>query len=190
MFRSILATLGAVMVVGCSSVSHSPLEYLVVGKALPIEVLLADADVSAAGVVHFRTPADAMFRPIDLEPRGRLLWALLPTAELGPDEWVEYYIDVDVEGDLTALGSPTSPFTTIFLDAAGLILTELETHVIASDTEHPVQIVVISEQGGISMPTAEYEVPGVPGLVSAPMERDGYGRYVLTIPERAVQPGA
>jgi hypothetical protein len=114
---------------------------------------------------------------------------MLPTTELQSDEWVEYYIDVDVDGKIRGLGSPSYPYVTVFLDEIGMVLSGLHMHVHASDTSKPVSVFVTSEYGGIGVPIVEYEVPGVPGLVSTTMTPNGYGRYELVIPERAVQPG-
>ncbi|MFG0256774.1 MAG: hypothetical protein ACF8GE_02615 [Phycisphaerales bacterium JB043] len=189
MLRSIAVGCVAILVTGCTSVSHSPRPRQAAGSTLPIEVRVSNTDATPSGWVHYRTSGQDEFQEQTLEPRGDTLWTMLPTSELLPDEWVEYYIDVDVDGSLRALGSPASPYVTVFLDEIGMILAGLHMRVFASDTASPVSVVVTSEYGGTGVPEIEYEVPGVPGLVRTTMTQNGFGRYEMVIPNRAVQPG-
>ncbi len=187
---AILAGLGLMAALGCSRIQHRYVPYHAAGQALPVEVVVPHKpDVPVRGTVYHRFPGQGHYASTPLQARGGQLWALLPTESVPPDGAVEYYIDVTRDGKLIAMGSPAAPYVVTFLDEIGLILANLEHRVVASDTIHPVQIILLTGRGAVDQPTACYQMPGVPGDIRAPMEPDGRGNFSITIPSRAVSPG-
>lgn len=189
--RVLLSVIALFLLAGCgATVRHNPRAIQPVGTTLPIEVSHTfDRDADVSGVVHYRMPGSPTFAQAALQMRGTQLWTMLPTEDLAPDEWVEYYIDVDGDGSLYALGSPGRPFQTTFLDRTGMIIAGLHATVHASDTSEDVVIVLNTRGAVIDQPIVEYFMPDVPGIVRAPMDADPYGNFVVVIPAHVVRAG-
>lgn len=176
---------------GCStSIRHSYVTVHPAGEPLPIEVQIVNpGEYLYEGAVHVASNGSPYFEPVPLERRGDMMWAILSTEQLGPDDQITYYIDVASPEKMHTLGSPTSPFRVTLLDRTGMILANLSLKAHAYDSNTPVRIVLHAKGQPIGPPMIEYFVPGVPGQVHAAMEPDGRGNYSIEVSPYAVQPG-
>ncbi|MHC4948549.1 MAG: hypothetical protein ACYTG1_09835 [Planctomycetota bacterium] len=175
---------------GCSAVQHQHQPYRAAGTDLPVEVTVKhEAGEPVQGTVHHRSAGSGAYDTVRMELRGDQLWTMLPTSGLEPEAEVEYYIDVDKAGELHTLGSPGAPYVVTFLDQDGMILSSLRDRPVASDSDHPVRIVLHAKGEPIGQPMAVYLMPGIPGEIRAPMEHDGRGNYLVTIPPTVVRAG-
>ncbi len=175
---------------GCTRIRHYPTDRLSVGSPLPVEVAVqTKASRQVQGTVFYRTTGVGRFEAAPMDYRAGQLYVELPTDSLGPNDRVEYYLDVRVDGDLHAIGTPGSPFVVTMLDRRDMILSSLDEQVFASDTLNEVRIVLVSRNQPIDQPTVSYLMPGVPGEIRAPMETDEYGNYVMYIAPHAVRSG-
>ena len=178
------------VLLGCSRIQHGSRPYHAAGTDLPVEVVVEHKpDELVSGTVYHRDSGYGAYEAHRMQLRADRLWALLPTDHLHPDDTVEYYIDVTKDGKLHALGSPGSPYVVTILDQAGMILASLQDRPYAGDEDHQVRIVLLTGHQPIDQPGVVYQMPGVPGDITAPMEADGRGNYHLIIPARAVVPG-
>ena len=189
--RTALLALMLLLLTGCGvTVRHQPAAFQPIGTALPVEVSHNfDNDAKVEGVVHYRVNPGSTFAQAAMQMRGGQLWTMLPTEDLARDECVEYYIDIDGDGKLYALGSPGRPFVTTFLDRTGMIIANLHATIHASDTNDDVVIVLHTKQAPVREPVVEYFMPDVPGVVRAPMDPNAYGDFVIVIPAHAVRAG-
>lgn len=181
----------ALVMAGCTRVYHAYSPHHPANTSLPIEVTLTHKpDQVVDGTVYYRPAGHGSYQAMPMSDRANQLWAVLPTENYGPDERLEYYLDVSKEGKPFAFGSPANPYEVTFLDRTGLILTSLMDQSIASDADHPVVITLYSRGQPIDPPTVIYEMPGVPGEIRAAMQADDHGNYSVTIPRRTVRAGA
>jgi hypothetical protein len=175
---------------GCTSIRHYPTDRLPVGSPLALEVSVrTKASRQVTGTVFYRTTGIGRFEAAPMDYRAGQLYTELPTDSLGPNDRVEYYVDVRVDGDLHAIGTPGSPFVVTMLDRRDMILSNIEERVFASDTMNDVRIVLLTRNQPIDQPTVSYLMPGVPGEIRAPMETDEYGNYEMFIAPHAVRSG-
>ena len=175
---------------GCGGVGHRYTSVQPVGTSLPIEVSVKyKADQTVYGTVHYRSSGTGAYGREPMQLRAGQLWAMLPTEDVASQETVEYYVDVNVNGKLHALGSPGSPYVVTFMDEESMILASLREEVYASDTRNEVRILLLAWNEPIDQPFIKYQLPGVPGEIRAPMEPDGRGNYQILIPPYAVSPG-
>jgi hypothetical protein len=175
---------------GCTSIRHYPTDRLPVGSPLPLEVSVrTKAGRHVEGTVFYRTGGMGRFEEAPMNYRAGILYAELPTDTLAPRDTVEYYVDVRLDGDLHAIGTPGSPYVVTMLDRRDMILSSLHEQVFASDTMNEVRVVLVARDQPIGQPTISYMMPGVPGEIRTPMEPDGYGNYVMAIEPHAVRSG-
>lgn len=175
---------------GCTRVYHAYTPHHAVGTTVPIEVTLTHKHGEAvSGTVYYRPAGQGQYKAVAMNDRADQMWAILPTERYGPDERLQYYVDVSKEGKLFAFGSPGSPYEITFLDQTDMILANLADEPIASDADHPVIIALYAKGQPIEQPTAVYQMPGVPGDIRAPMKRDNYGNFYITIPSAVVIAG-
>lgn len=180
----------ALFMFGCTRVYHAYQPHHAAGTSMPIEVTLTHKhDEAVSGTVYYRPAGQGQYKAVPLSERPDQLWAVLPTEDYEPDQRLQYYLDVAKEGKPFAFGSPGSPYEVTFLDQTDLILANLADEPTASDADHPVIIVLYAKGQPIDQPTAVYQMPGVPGDIRAPMQRDSYGNYYITIPHTAVSAG-
>ena len=187
---AITVTACLIVATGCGRVHHTFRPNQPAGTALPVEVTVKHkADQMVSGTVYHRMTGMTAFDSARMQPRAGQLYALLPTQDSLPLDTCEYYIDVNRDGKMFALGSPGSPYVVTFLDQEEMILSNLNDRPIASDAGHEVRIVLEARNQPIDQPYAVYRMPGVPGNIRTPMESDGYGNYQVIVPPHAVRPG-
>ncbi len=176
---------------GCASpIGYRFEPYHPIGTSLPVEVAVKHKPQQyVRGTVYYRTTGQGSFQTASMSLRGDRLWAVLPTDGLKSRDSVEYYVDVTKEDKLYTIGSPGSPFVATFLNETQLVFSRLQDHVVASDDRHPVHIVLVTNRQPVDQPSVVYRMPGVPGDISAPMQPDRYGNFVVVIPPYSVRPG-
>lgn len=185
-----LAVAMAGVVVGGCGPSHAHSRYHRLGDPLTLTVAVNDGEASSArGTLHYRGPGEASFTPRDMTPRGRTLWANLPTDDLPAGATIDYYFDVAIDGEPHHLRSPADPYRVTLLARAEHIFHSLDASVRAADADEHVRFTVRAGDYAIDWAKVVYERPGVTGSINAAMQRRAPGWYELTIESSNVVAG-